>query len=221
MPASKPSRKPSGKRRGRPPKSLSDQILPDDPLEFDIPTDLREEVDITGSSRGEGLREMDFQIAFCKILDMTQLETARAVSTPIHPQGISAATVVKRLKLNREWIDRMVSWGASLRREVMIDAKEIAADQLRSEMEKDLGFSWGLIKKAIKEGNTDLAMWHIEQAIGKASQPHSLKVGGKVQHEMIWQPERKLLAQESDITGSDDLLKALPKDVLEAEMIND
>lgn len=169
----------------------------------------------------------DCQIVICKLLGLTHTQTASSISTPQSPNGVSDSTITQRIKVNGEWIEQMVNWAEGIKRQYQrakldaASAAPLSASELRKAMDSKLGTSWAIIEAAIDEGNLELALWHIEQVIGKPGQ--KLKIEGQVNHEhkMIWRPERVLLEEEKDLRGSQKLLTALSDDVFEAEVIEE
>lgn len=173
------------------------------------------------SSRAEtGANLRDCQIAICRIFGLTGADTATKIRTPESPKGVSLTTVRHRCSVNADFINQLADWGKSLRSEINTEVKRLNAQELREEMESELGKSWQILQAAIMAGDLDTARWHIEHVIGKASQPHKMTVGGQIDHNMIWQPERYLAQQEKDSRESDDLLRLLPGDVLDAELVD-
>jgi hypothetical protein len=166
-----------------------------------------------------GFNERDLQIAICKGLGISDEDTARAICTPEFPTGVSSKTIQNRRNINRGFIEQWTRYVANLRRDREIDAKVQTKAQLREEMEKALGTAWSRIFSAVQEGDTESAWRLIEHQIGKPSQTHKHEGNVEVNHNLQWQPERVLASQERDMLESANLLRALPGDVLEAEVI--
>lgn len=167
----------------------------------------------------------DFQIAVCRAFGMTIEDTATAISTAEFPTGMSSRTVSSRLKsANSHFIAEIVKWVSSLRRAQALDVKEVTIDTIRDEIRKDLGQSLAVVKAAIKNGDTDLAVWHIEQVIGRASQTHRVSGSVDVNHAHFWRPESVFAQQERDLADSRNLLPApseeLSGEIQDAELVN-
>jgi hypothetical protein len=173
---------------------------------------------VTISRAETGFNERDLQIAICKGLGFSDEDTARAICTPDFPTGVHENTVKHRRNTNRAFIEQWTRFVANVRRDRELDIKALNKAQLREQMEAELGTAWAQILKAVREGDTDSAWRMVEHQIGKPSQTHKHEGSVEVNH-MVWQPERALAAQERDMLDSGDLLRALPGDVLEAEVI--
>lgn len=173
------------------------------------------------AQRGPNTR--DAQIAICKIYGFTTAQTASAISTPETPNGISETSVLRRLTVNRSWIEELVRWGNGIRRKTAVTSadRDVSASNLRTLMEKKLPQAWTVLEQAIDEGNLEMAMYVIEQVIGKPNQRHTMMGAISVEH--TWKGRAELLAEEKDMLESERMLKLLPaadlSDVPEADVV--
>lgn len=178
--------------------------------------------------------EADVLIIAGLCLGMTQEVAGNWVATPAFPTGFTERTVRNRLAAHPEVIDRLMGRIASAFKKKEAEFEDLTRQQYREKIEK-------LRSKAVKV--KELALDH---AINNETDTEALNLGIKVaesvedrdfgkakqvvesagdvnHHHFVWtqQTREQLLAQERDILASGDLLKALPGDVLEAEVVAD
>ena len=178
--------------------------------------------------------ELDLQILAGLCLGMTQEATGDWCCTPSFPAGVSERTVRNRIADNREAYDRcLVKIGAAFKRK-QEEFEDITKAQYREKLArmrskalrvKDIALD-GAITNPTDVNFVALGVKVAESIedrdFGKAKQV--VEASGEVRHEhYIWTTETReqLLAQEYDMIESQKLLGAVPKDVLEAEVVAD
>lgn len=177
------------------------------------------------------LDEADFQLIVALAIGMNQVDAGKWVCTAEFPAGMSDRSVRNRLAAKKAAYDSLkVKIGSALhaqRAEFEALTKEKYLEQFSRLRAKGL---------AVKEKALDAALVSDEMLalgvkvaesvedrdLGKAKQVME-NVGDVNHHHFVWTPQtaKQLLAQEHDMIDSDDLLKALPGDVLEAEVLAD
>ena len=175
------------------------------------------------------LDEADFQILVALAAGKSQSEAGGWVSTPEFPAGLTDRTVRNRIAAKQAAYDRLRTKVAELltreKREYEELTKQKYLEKLGNLRSKGLELKDKILTDAT-EGRGDLALGLKvaesveERDFGKATQVQ--RVEGEVNHNLlVWKPQpvRALLQQELDIRDSDDLLKALPDGVLEAEVV--
>lgn len=165
-----------------------------------------------------GPNERDTQIAIALAFGLSQEDTGKRVCTNDFPAGVTARTVYNRVKTNPRFIEDVIKFVRGLRNEREVEVKSLNKSTVEAELETLLGEAVATLRKALSEGDVKAASEVLDRVLGKASQVHKHEGDVNVNHR-VWQPERVLAAQERDMLASNDLLKALPGEVLEAEEI--
>jgi len=177
------------------------------------------------------LDEADFQIIAALALGMDQVSAGKWVCTSEFPQGISDRSVRNREARNKPAYDRLkVKIGSALhaqRAEFEDMTKEKYREQFARLRSKGL---------AVKEKALDAALVsdeHLALGVKVAESVENRDFGmakqvvensGDVNHHLnVWTPQTRdqLMSQERDMLASDDLLRALPGEVLEGEVVAD
>lgn len=175
------------------------------------------------------LDEIDFQIIVGLCLRKTQAEVGAWVSTPEKPAGISERTVRNRIEQKQVAYDRLrAHFGASLNQQ-RIEFEAITKQEYREKLEtlraKSVAVKELALDSALSGGSLELGVKVADsiedREFGKASQVHKHEGDVNVSHQVVWKPQdvRMLIRQERDIADSDDLLKFLPGEVLEGELV--
>ncbi len=178
--------------------------------------------------------ELDVQLIAGLCLGMTQEAVGNWACTPVFPSGVSERTVRTRLADNREAYDRCIfRIGVAFKRKEE-EFEELTKAQYREKLSrlrskglrvKELGLDAAISNPLSPEllGLGIRVAESIEDRdFGKAKQV--VEASGEVRHDhFIWTSETmaQLMAQEFDMRDSDKLLEAVPKDVLEAEIVAD
>jgi hypothetical protein len=177
------------------------------------------------------LDEADFQLIVALAIGMNQIDAGKWVCTPDFPDGMSDRSVRNReskKKASYDWLK--VKIGSALQ------AKRAEFEELTKEKYREQFARLRAKGLAVKEKALDAALVSDEMLplgvkvaesvedrdFGKAKQVME-SVGDVNHHLYVWTPQtpQQLLAQEHDMLDSDELLKALPGDVLEAELVAD
>lgn len=178
--------------------------------------------------------EADVLIVMGMCLGMSQEAIGNWICTPAFPAGVSERTVRNRIAGNREAYDRLLFRGGTAFKRKEEEIEEISREKYREKLAQ-------LRSKAVRVKEIAL-----DTAIDQQFNPDFLKIGvqvaesiedrefgkakqvvestGDVRHDVIvWTRETpaQLMAQERDMVSSGELLKALPGDVLEAEVVAD
>jgi hypothetical protein len=161
------------------------------------------------------------QIAALRAFGYTNAEAASRISTPDHPSGIAEKTLYNHSRDHRSEIEQLTTWITLAKREKQLDVKELTTDTLREEMKAALGTSWASIQAAIRDGNTELAVWHLEQVIGKAKNNLDVNHRGAVGHFLMKQADDETARQSVEIERSIEMRRQIlaPADAMEAEVI--
>lgn len=161
-----------------------------------------------------------FQVAYLEVLGYTKEETAKKIQTPDHPAGCSKRTVFNHLRDHQGEFRPIQDWMNLYKREKGVTVHELTRQNVKQEMETGLGEALACVKRAILDGDADKAVWLIEQFTGKASQ-HTSVTGAVLHGHAIFnsKPVRELVMQENDMVNSAKLLKMLPGEVIEAEVV--
>lgn len=178
--------------------------------------------------------EMDVQIIAGLCLGMTQEAIGNWICTPIFKAGVSERTVRTRIADNREAIDRCAfRIGVAFKRKEE-EFEEITKAQYREKLAKlrskglrvkELGLDAAISNPTSVEHlslGVKVAEALEDRDLGKATQV--VASTGEVRHDhYIWTSETpaQLMGQEYDMRESQKLLEAVPKDVLEAEVVAD
>lgn len=188
------------------------------------------------AKRGEDkiFDELDVQIIAGLCLGMTQEAVGNWVCTPTFPAGVSERTVRNRIADNREEYDRcLVRVGTAFKRK-QEEFEDLTKAQYREKLAK-------LRSKGLRVKELGL-----DAAISNPTDPNLLGIGVRVaesiedrdfgkatqvvdntgdvrHHHLIWTSETReqLMRQEYDMRESQRLLEAVPKDVVEAEVVAD
>jgi hypothetical protein len=167
-------------------------------------------------------------------MGMTQEATGNWCCTPVFPYGVSERTVRNRQADKREAYDRcLFRIGAAFKREKEA-IQEISRTEYREKLAKMRGLGLAAKKAALHSGidnPTDPALLGLavrvaesmeNREFGMAKQVVEASHDGRVDH-FIWTSDspRQLMAQEMDMRESEALLRSLPSDVLEAEVVTD
>ena len=178
--------------------------------------------------------EADVLIIAGAALGMSQEAIGNWICTPAFPAGVSERTVRNRISENRESYDRLVTRiGAAFTRKKE-EFEELTKADYRQKLEKLRAKGLRVKELALDQGiempyqpeflklAVNVAESLEDRDFGKAKQvvDHS----GEVNHTVfVWTSETReqLLAQEHDMLEAGTMLKALPGDVLEAEVVAD
>lgn len=178
--------------------------------------------------------ELDVQIIAGLSLGMTQQATAKWVCTPDYPTGVTDRTVRNRLADKQIAFERLILHIARAfsRKEEEFEAltKEKYRERLERLRSKSVRVKELALDNALQSPNAvdSLALGvKVAESIedrdfGKAKQV--VEHDGDVNHNYIlWTgvTPRQLEAHQVDMDDSEDLLKALPGDVMDAEVVAD
>ena len=176
--------------------------------------------------------ELDCQIIAGLGLGMTQEAVGNWVCTPEFPAGVSERTVRNRIAANRDAYDRCLFRVGTAFKKKQEEFEDLTKQQYREKLAKLR--SKGL---RVKEQALDTALQNplspellglgvkVAESIenrdfGNAKQVVETYAEGRVDH-FVWTSDtrQQLIAQERDMFAAEMLLKALPGDVLEAELV--
>lgn len=163
-----------------------------------------------------GPNERDTQIAIALAFGLSQEDAGKRVCTPDSPSGVTARTVYNRVKTNAKYIDDVIRYVRSLRGEREAEVKLLDKKTVHAELETLLGSAVQTLRKALENNDTKAAIEVLDRNLGKATQVHKHEGDVQMTHKVTI---RQIVSQHRDAIESDALLKALPGDVLEAELV--
>lgn len=178
--------------------------------------------------------ELDVQIIAGLSMGMTQEAAGNWCCTPVFPSGVSERTVRNRMADKREAYDRcLFRIGAAFKRKEE-EIGEISKQQYKENLAKLRGKGLRVKEIALDSAianpldpnllgiGVKVAEANENRDFGMAKQVVETSVDGRVDH-FVWTSEtrEKLMAQERDMLASDSLLRSLPGEVLEAEVVAD
>lgn len=177
--------------------------------------------------------EADLQVIAALALGMTEDQAGAFVCTVLYPNGITGRTVRNWKNRKPVLYERNIVRIASRWNQAKEEFRQITRDELRVEIEKLRSKAVRVKGKALDHAllndndTAALALGNnaatdiLDRDLGKATQPH--RVDGEMVHTLrIWgspQPAALLEQQDRDMIDAEDLLKELPGDVMEAEVV--
>lgn len=186
---------------------------------------------MTDSDASKPLDEADFQIIVALAIGMDQVSAGKWVCTADFPDGMSDRSVRNREARNKPAYDRLkVKIGSALHAQ-RSEFEELTKEKYREQFARLRAKGLAVKEKAldaalISDEHLALGVKVAESVedrdFGKAKQVME-NVGDVNHHHFVWTPQTReqLMAQERDMIGSDDLLRALPGEVLEGEVVAD
>lgn len=162
---------------------------------------------------------------------MTWEEVGSFVETPQFPTGVTEKTARNRYQANKPTFDRLILKLSGKVRQQQQQFEDLTKQQYRERIEKLRAKAISVKERALDEALVNDE--HLALGVKVAESIENRDFGmarqvvdnsGEVNHNhFVWtaQSRDQLVAQERDMLDSGDLLRALPGDVLEADIVAD